>query len=303
MVGLSTLYDAALLNGVVIALLTSGFTLTHTTCKFPNLGHTLNLGVGMLTAFLFSQSTGLPVFTSMPIVILVSGAYSLATYKIIFKRIEKPELAALAGSGLLYAGVNLLTITIHYLRTKIDTTWWCGPPSITIEQLHFHYPRNTYLGITECTWINIIIITASVVGFQLIKKQGIYTLFRAYSENHELLMIQGINTEKLVQASWFIAGCLGGLAGAMIPYFFKGYPGKYSQYFFTDVAASAAFAGMRSPKLGFIAGLIVGFLEIIIVTLNQATIGVWIGEYNAIFPMMIMVASFAIMSLRKDQST
>ena len=303
MMGLSTLYDAALLNGVVIALLTSGFTLTHTTSKFPNLGHTLNLGVGMLTAFLFSQSTGLPVFTSIPIVILITGFYNLATYRIIFKRIEKPELAGLAGLGLLYAGVNLLTITLHYLRTRIETTWWCGPPLISIEQLHFHYPRNTYLGITECTWINVIIITAAVVGFQIIKKKGKYTLFRAYSENHELLMIQGINAEKLVQASWFIAGCLGGLGGAMIPYFFKGYPGKYSQYFFTDVAASAAFAGMRSPKLGFLAGLVVGFLEIIIVTLNQATIGVWIGEYNAIFPMMIMVASFTIMSLRQDQST
>ncbi|RLI03453.1 hypothetical protein DRO31_01740 [Candidatus Bathyarchaeota archaeon] len=122
-VGLATIYDAALLNGVVIALLTSGFTFTHTTSKFPNLGHTLNLGIGMLTAFMFSQTTGLPVFASMPTVMFVTGVYSLVTYQIIFKRIKKPELAALAGLGLLYAGTNLLIIIIHYLRTRIDTSW------------------------------------------------------------------------------------------------------------------------------------------------------------------------------------
>jgi len=84
-VGLVTIYDVALLNGVVIALLTSGFTFTHTTSKFPNLGHTLNLGIGMLTAFMFSQTTGLPVFASMPAVMFVTGVYSLVTYQIIFK--------------------------------------------------------------------------------------------------------------------------------------------------------------------------------------------------------------------------
>ena len=303
MVGLATIYDAALLYGVVISLLTSGFTLTHTTSKFPNLGHTLNLGVGMLTAFLFSQTTGLPVFTSIPIVMLVTGVYSLATYRIIFKRIEKPEHAALAGLGLLYAGANLLTIIKHYLKTRIKTTWWCGQGSMNIQELHFHYPRNTYLGVTECTWISIIIIAITVLGFQFIKKQGKYNLLTAYSENHELLMIQGINTEKLVQASWFIAGCLGGLAGAMIPYMFKGYPGRYSQYLFTEVVASAAVAGMRSPKLGFLAGLVVGFLEIVMVTVGQATIGIWVGEYHEIFPMIVLVASFTVMSLRRGQST
>jgi len=174
---------------------------------------------------------------------------------------------------------------------------------MSIEGLHFHYPRNTYLGVTECTWISVSVIAIAVLGFQFIKKQGKYILFTAISENPELLMIQGINTEKLVQASWFIAGCLGGLAGAMIPYMFKGYPGRYAQYLFTEVAASAAVAGMRSPKLGFLAGLVVGFLEIVMVTVGQATIGGWVGEYLEIFPMIVLVASFTVMSLRKGHLT
>ena len=300
--GMATIYDAALLYSVVLALSSSGFILTHTTSKFPNLGYTLNLGLGMLTAFIFTQITALPVLASMPVVILITGFYSLGTYKVIFKRIEKPELASLAGLGLLYAGTNILFITLHYLRTKIKTSWWCGPASIRIEELHFHYPRNNYLGVTEATWISIVIIGLAVIGYQFIKKQGIYNIFTAFSENPSLLMIQGINTEKIVQISWFIAGSLGGLAGAIMPYLFKGYPGRASNLMFVPVCASAAFAGMRSPKLGFLAGLVVGFLDILLVTLGQDTIGVWIGEYREIFSMIVMVGAFTVMSLRHDQS-
>jgi len=302
-VGMAAIYDAALLYGLVLALSSSGFILTHTTSKFPNLGHTLNLGVGMLTAFIFSQTTGLPVLASMPAVILITGFYSLGTYRVVFKRIVKPELAALAGLGLLYAGTNILFITLHYLRTKIKTNWWCGPASMSIEGLHFHYPRNNYLGVTESTWISIVIIGLAVIGFQFIKKQKIYNLFTAFSENPFLIMIQGINTEKNVQTSWFISGSLGGLAGAIMPYLFKGYPGRASTLAFVPVIASAAFAGMCSPKLGFLAGLVIGFLEILLVTLGQATIGVWVGEYRELFSMIVMVGAFAVMSLRRDQST
>ena len=88
-----------------------------------------------------------------------------------------------------------------------------------------------------------------------------------------------------------------------MPYLFKGYPGRASNLTFVPVVASAAFAGMRSPKLGFLAGLVVGFLEILLVTLGQDTIGVWVGEYRELFSMIILVASFTVMSLRRDQLT
>ena len=302
-VGLVSIYDAGFLFSVVIALLATGFILTNTISGFPNLGHTLNLGVGMITAFIFLQITNTPLVAAIPVCLILSGTYSLTTYLLIFKRIQKPELASLAGLGLLFAGSNILVISLSYLRTVIDTTWWCGPASIEIEMLHFHYPKNDYFGVSECTIVSLFLILLSLTIYWIIKRKGIWSYYLAYTENPELTQIMGVNPEKIRNISWFIAGGLGGVAGAVLPYVYKGYPGRYSELLIVVVFASAAFAGMRSPKFGFFAGLVVGFLDIILVTLAQGVIGVWVGEFRDLFSVIVLVVSFYIMSRNTRELT
>ena len=306
-VGLVTIYDAGLLFSVVIALLTTGFILTNTISGFPNLGHTLNLGVGMITAFLFIQITNTPLVAAIPVSLILTGTYSLTTYLLIFKRIKKPELASLAGFGLLLAGSNILVISLSYLRNRIDTTWWCGQTSMRTQfyesGLHFHFPKNEYFGVSECTIVSLFLILLSITIFWIINRKGIWSYYLAYTENPELTQILGINPEKIRNISWFIAGGLGGIAGAILPYVYKGYPGRYSELLLVVVFASAAFAGMNSPKFGFIAGLVVGFLDIILVTLAQDTIGVWVGEYRNFFSLIVLVTSFYLMGKNRARTS
>jgi len=297
---LVSIYDAGLLFGVVIALLTTGFILTNTISGFPNLGHTLNLGVGMIIAFGFSQISNTPPIVAIPVSLILTGTYSLTTYLLIFKRIKKPELASLAGLGLLLAGSNILVISLSYLRTVLDTIWWYGPASIEIEMLHFHYPKNEYFGVSECTLVSLSLILDVIIFFWIIKRKGIWSYYLAYTENPELTQIMGINPEKIRNISWFVAGGLGGVAGAVLPYVYKGYPGRMSEMLTVVVFASAAFAGMKSPKFGFLAGLVVGLLDIILVTLAQDTIGVWVGEFRDLFSVIVLVTSFYIMGRNKE---
>ena len=299
-VGLVSIYDAGLLFSVVIALLTTGFILTNTVSGFPNLGHTLNLGVGMIIAFVFSQVSNTPPVVAIPVSLILSGTYSLTTYLLIFKRIKKPELASLAGLGLLLAGSNILVISLGYFRTVIDTTWWCGAASIEIDMLHFHYPKNEYFGVPECTLVSLFLILDVITFFWVIKRKGMLGYYLAYTENPELIQLMGVNPEKIRNISWFIAGGLGGVAGAVLPYVYKGYPGRLSEMLTVVVFASAALAGMNSPKFGFLAGLVVGFLDIILVTLGQGTIGVWVGDFRNVFSLIILVTSFYILGRNKE---
>jgi branched-chain amino acid transport system permease protein len=296
---LTTIYDAGLLFSVVVALLTTGFVLTNTISGFPNLGHTLNLGVGMFISFSLGQILNITPFITIPASLFVTGLYNLATYLVIFKRVKKPELASLAGLGLLLAGSNILVILLHYLRIIIDTNWWCGPSSMRIDffesGLHFHYPKNEYYGIVESTYVSIFIILLSMVFYWFIKRK-FWVYYLSYIENSELAQVMGINTDIVEMFSWFIAGGLGGIAGSVFPYIFKGYPGRASQLLSIVVFASGAFAGMKSPKFGFLAGLVVGFLDIIFIALGQAVIGVWVGEFRNLFSIVIMSMSFYFMS-------
>lgn len=301
---LVSIYDAGLLFSVVIALLTTGFILTNNISGFPNLGHTLNLGVGMIIAFVFSQISNTPPIVAIPVSLILTGTYSLTTYLLIFKRIKKPELASLAGLGLLLAGSNILDIALSYLRTVIDTTWWCGQTSMHTQfyerGLHFHYPKNEYYGVSECMLVSLFLLLTVIIFFWIMKRKGIWSYYLAYTENPELTQIMGINPEKIRNISWFIAGGLGGVAGAVLPYVYKGYPGRYSEMITVVVFASAAFAGMKSPKFGFLAGLVVGFLDIILGTLAQDTIGVWVGEFRDLFSVIVLVVSFYYMGRNKE---
>ena len=185
MVGLVSIYEAGLLFGVVIALLTPGFILTNTISGFPNLGHTLNLGVGMITAFIFIQITNTPLIAAIPVSLILTGTYSLSTYLLIFKRIKKPELASLAGYGLLLSGSNILVISLSYLRNIIDTTWWCGPEPIRGQfyesGLHFHYPKNEYFGVSESTLVSLFLIFVVITVFWFIKRIGLTFLSILFS--------------------------------------------------------------------------------------------------------------------------
>jgi branched-subunit amino acid ABC-type transport system permease component len=292
---LTTIYDAGLLFSVVVALLTTGFILTNTISGFPNLGHTLNLGVGMIITFSLCQRFNITPINAIPASLFFAGLYNLATYLIIFKRVKKPELASLAGLGLLLAGSNILVILLHILRMKIDTSWWCGPSSIRTDffesGLHFHYPKNEYYGIPESTYVSLFIILLSMIFYWVIKKK-FWIYYLSYTENPELMQIMGFNVEIIELFSWFIAGGFGGVAGSLFPYVFKGYPGSASEVLSVVVFASAAFAGMKSPKFGFLGGLIVGFLDIVLISLCQKVIGIWVGEYRILFSIVILIVSF-----------
>jgi branched-subunit amino acid ABC-type transport system permease component len=299
---LASIYDAGLLFSIVIALLTTGFILTNIISGFPNLGHTLNLGVGMIFSFLFSQITNTSPVIAIPVSLILTGIYSLITYILVFKRIKKPELASLAGLGLLLAGSKVLVILQGYLRVVIDTTWWCGHASIEMEMIHFHYPRNRFFGVHESTLVSLFLILLISTIYLIIKKKGIWVHYLAYMENPELTQLMGVDPEKIRNISWFIAGGLGGIAGTVYPFVFKGYPGGASEGLTVVVFASATFAGMNSPKFGFLAGLVVGFLDIILLTLAQYSIGVWFGDFSRLIPLIILVGSFYIMGKQGESN-
>ena len=52
---LYVLYQSALIYGVVVGLLTLGFRLTHETSGYMNIGHSVNLGIGMGFGFVVIQ--------------------------------------------------------------------------------------------------------------------------------------------------------------------------------------------------------------------------------------------------------
>ena len=112
---------------------------------------------------------------------------------------------------------------------------------------------------------------------------------RATAEDPELASVLGINTNQIQLFSWFLTGGLACLAGAMIPLWFQSTPSSGAMMI-TSIMAGSLLGGFDSIYGSVAGGFIVGVSEIMLTTWGQAWIGVWVGEYRPMIPMIFLVA-------------
>ena len=70
-------YQTALMYGAVVGLLALGFRLTHEISGYMNLGHTVNLGVGMMLGFIVIQQTNIAPVLGAPFSFILTGDSSV----------------------------------------------------------------------------------------------------------------------------------------------------------------------------------------------------------------------------------
>ena len=93
--------------------------------------------------------------------------------------------------------------------------------------------------------------------------------------------------------SWFLTGGLASIAGAMLPFWFLGTPQVGSQMM-TTIMAGSLLGGLENIYGAIIGGFGIGLSEIILTRRLQELIGVWVGEYRLIIPMLILIVVLLI---------
>jgi branched-subunit amino acid ABC-type transport system permease component len=123
----------------------------------------------------------------------------------------------------------------------------------------------------------------------MLTRTRIGVAMRATAEDPELASVLGINTNQIQLFSWFLTGGLACLAGAMIPLWFQSTP-QSGAMIITSIMAGSLLGGFNSIYGSVIGGAIVGMSEIMLTTWGQALIGVWVGEYRPLIPMIFLVS-------------
>jgi len=224
-------YQVALMYGAAVGVLALGFRITHETSGYMNLGHSVNLGIGMAIGFLTIQQLDLnPIFGVLPAFIF-TGAFNAIIYLLFYHRMEikgySEALISLFGLVSVFLSKNILAVLEYVMRLNLVSEYWCGTVierSFSIPHFHYRVPKmwNLWGGFIEITLIFIVIIAVS----RWLYKGTWGSFIRAQTENPDLLEISGINTLQLKTLIWFIAGGLGGLSGQISPYVIKGEMGR-----------------------------------------------------------------------------
>jgi branched-chain amino acid transport system permease protein len=279
------IWTAALVFASELTLLSIGFTLTYLTAKVPNFAHGTYAGVGIYVSYTFAKIWGLSPYYGFPVAFIIGGMISVAIYLLVINVLTQ------MGGGAIVLTISTLAIQIfltafiqiyaYYLRERFSTY----AMAFLLKESDFQIA-----GFPGIFVVSLTLTIGSVLALHfMLTRTRIGVAMRATAEDPELASVLGINVNQIQLFSWFLTGGLACLAGAMIPLWFQSTP-QSGATIITSIMAGSLLGGFNSIYGSVIGGAIVGMSEIMLTTWGQALIGVWVGEYRPLIPMIFLVS-------------
>lgn len=283
------IWMAALVFASELTLLSIGFTLTYLTAKVPNFAHGTYAGIGIYVSYTFAKIWNLSPYWGFPVAFVVGGIFSVLIYKLVIAVLTN------MGGGAIVLTISTLAIQIfltaliqiyaYYLRDRFSTY----AMAFLLKENDFKFAGFPGIFIVSLT----LTVTLVIALHYMLTRTRIGVAMRATAEDPELASVLGININQIQLFSWFLTGGLACLAGAMIPLWFQSTP-QSGAAIITSIMAGSLLGGFDSIYGSVIGGAVVGMSEILLTTWGQALIGVWVGEYRPLIPMIFLVAVLLI---------
>ncbi len=255
--------------GCIYALGAVGATLVFGILRFANFAHADMMTVGAFVALVFvswfpgaGSVVGLPTgFVMLPVAMVFVAIMSVALdrmfYRPLRERNVKPILLLVASIGVMLMIQGLVrlfagTAPRHFFSTEKKDIFRIELPfELSTRDIVITEPQ-ILLIIT--TIVCIFCLHRFLTGTRLGKAM------RAMSDNPDLALITGINTDRVVSATWMIAGTLAAAGGVLLSLDVILKP-DLSFNLLLPIFAAAIVGGVGRPYGAIAGGLLVGFTE------------------------------------------
>ena len=198
-----------LIAGAIYALVSSGFSLIYSTCKFVHFAHGSAVAFAAYMLFLMFSSFGLNFWVGAVIAIVLSALLGIVMNTFVYRALRKRKasniILLIASFGLLILIESLILI---FFGADVKTIGF-----IKVEK------GIDFLGavITPLQIYIIIISFLLLIGlFFLMKKTKIGKAMRAVADNRDVAEIVGISAEKVYNWSFAIGSAIAGIAGILV---------------------------------------------------------------------------------------
>ncbi|MBU3967048.1 MAG: branched-chain amino acid ABC transporter permease [Euryarchaeota archaeon] len=241
----------SVVTGSIYVLISIGLTMVYRVLKFANFSHAELVTFGAYAAFILNVSLGLNLFYGVVAAFILAGALGVATDRLVFKKLRNN------GSDIISMMIASIGIGL-VLRQTIQEIW--GP-----NQVWYDLETRTFEvfggAITDIQVYIIAISTTLILILHFIfTKTKLGKAMRGVSDNPQLAMASGIDTEKILLWVWFIGGGLAGIGGV-----FRGADTRLVPLLGWEVILSAfavvILGGIGSFYGAILAAYILGFAE------------------------------------------
>jgi len=197
-------------NGIVlgsmVALASLGLTLIWGIEGFPNIAQGDILTLAAYLTFTFSAGLGLPIALAGGIAVPLTAMAVLAIYFLAFRPLKGAPLVTLFVASI---GVALA------LRGVIGFVW-----GTELRNYPLPVSRDVSLGIIHINPVDLVVIVSAAafvaILYVFIYKTRVGTEMRAVADVPELARVSGINSERVLQVAWLVAGAVTGAAGVLL---------------------------------------------------------------------------------------
>jgi branched-subunit amino acid ABC-type transport system permease component len=194
----------SVVTGSIYVLMAIGLTIIYKVLKFANFSHAELVTFGGYMAYIINVYLDMNIIYGLIIAFLLTGFLGIITDRLVFIKLRNK------GSDVISMMIASIGIGL-VVRQSIQEAW--GP------QLRWYRFEDTTYDVLggSITGLQIyILLISSLLIFLLhflFTKTRLGKAMRAISDNPQLAMASGIDTEKILVWVWFIGGGLAGIAG------------------------------------------------------------------------------------------
>jgi branched-chain amino acid transport system permease protein len=198
-----------LIAGAIYSLVSSGFSLIYSICKFVHFAHGVVITLsGYFLYFLFSK-LGLNFWLSVILSIIFASLLGFLTDKVVYKQLRKRKAS---NTILLMSSVALLI----FFESLILILF--GADVKTIGYIKISKGIEIFNAIITPLQIVIIIVSLIllILLFLFMKKTKLGKAMRAVADNKDVAEALGISAEKIYSRSFIIGSLIAGIAGILV---------------------------------------------------------------------------------------
>ena len=249
MLGLFASILDGVLIGAVYGLAAMGITLIWGVMDVVNLTHGAMIVAGMFGAYLLAGAAGIPVYATLPLILVGGFLVGVVLYWIAVHRvIGQPPLMSL-----------LSTFAVNLVLVGLGTAvWGTDMFNVPASLPGFRMGRYTFPG----THIMAAVLTAVIAGvlYLFLYRTRIGKAVRAVSGNREAAELVGIPTARVLAMAFGIGVALACVAGMLISTMFPFTVLSGDAYQLKSFVVTV-LGGLGNPTGALVAGVALGLLE------------------------------------------
>ncbi len=239
--------------GLLLALAAIGVSLIFGTTGLTNFAHAEMVTFGAIIAVALGVGLQIPMWLTIPIVILVGGAFGWALDAGLWKPLRRKGIGLVQ---LMIVSIGL-SLAVRYLYQFFMGGGTVQLPDAGAPKIQILGPIR--LSVIDMMSMGISIVVIVAVAFWLLRTR-VGKATRAISDNPGLAAASGINVDGVIRTVWIISAALAALAGILWGYFRPGVRWDMGVHILLLIFAAVTLGGLGTAFGALIGALIVGLL-------------------------------------------